>query len=182
VDRAVADIVDAMSRTGRLANAVIIFTGDNGWALGTHRWTWKSCSYEDCIKQPLLIWAPGIAPRNEAALASNIDLAPTIAEFAGVTPPPGFVNGRSLVPLLTNPGTSWRDALLIEYLGAVVESKQRFSGVRTSRYMYAEYQNGDKELYDLNVDPFELVNVIDDPDYNTVESNLRAQLQDLKAD
>jgi arylsulfatase A-like enzyme len=180
VDRAVADIVNALAQAGRLQNAVLIFTSDNGWSNGVHRWERKLCPYEECAAQPLLIRAPGLTPRNEAALASNIDLAPTIAEFAGIAPG-GPVNGISLVPLLQNPATPWRDAILLENLSGA-EANMNYYAIRDPRYLYTEYANGDRELYDLQNDPFELDNAYDNPAYASVIAALQTRLQQLKAD
>jgi uncharacterized repeat protein (TIGR01451 family) len=180
IDRAVGDIINALAAAGRLQKAVLIFTSDNGWSLGAHRWEKKLCPYEECAHVPLLIRAPGLTPHSEPALASNIDLAPTIAEFAGVQP--GLpVNGQSLVPLLNNPATPWRDALLLENLSGA-EANMNYSAVRDDRYLYSEYTNGDRELYDLLNDPFQLDNAVNNPAYASVVASLQVKLQQLKSE
>jgi uncharacterized repeat protein (TIGR01451 family) len=180
IDRAVGDIMDALAASGRLQNAVVIFASDNGWSFGAHRWERKLCPYEECAHVPLLIRAPGLTPRSEAVLTSNIDLAPTIAEFAGIQP--GLpVNGLSLVPLLNNPATPWRDAVLLENLSGA-EADMNYSAVRSDRYLYAEYTNGDHELYDLVTDPFQLDNAVNNPAYASVVASLQLKLQQLKGE
>jgi arylsulfatase A-like enzyme len=176
----VRDIVDALERTGRLSNTVLMFTSDNGLAMGEHRWVAKKdCVYEECIKVPLLVRAPGVAPRDDAHLISNLDLTATIMDYAGA-PAPHPLNGLSLRPLLANPSAPWRDALLTEVLG---ESPQRNEqSVRTDRYVYAEYQNGDRELYDLEADPFELENKVNDPSYTSVVTDLQSRLEALRTE
>jgi arylsulfatase A-like enzyme len=178
VDRALRDIVEALDAAGRLDRAVLIFVSDNGLTLGEHRWAHeKNCVYEECIRVPLQVRAPGATPRFDGHLISAVDLAPTIADFADVTPPIPLY-GRSFKPLLVNPGVAWRDGLLIEVLGLDATMNQQ--AVRTKDYVYAEYQNGDRELYDLAVDPFQLENVVDDPAYASVRAALRAQLNALR--
>ncbi|MBA2564619.1 MAG: sulfatase [Gemmatimonadetes bacterium] len=179
VDDGVADIVAALDRSGRLGNAAIVYTSDHGLALGEHRYTrQKNCFYESCVRVPLLVRAPGAQPRVDPSLMLNVDLAPTIAQWAGVTLP-AAVNGRSFAPLLSNPESPWRDAALLEVLGGS-SVPPRFQGVRTSRYAYAEYRNGERELYDLQVDPDQTTNVHADPAYASTASTLHARLAELK--
>jgi len=184
VDRAVAALVDALTTTGRIDNTVLIYTSDNGLSWGEHRWlNQKNCTYEECIRAPLLIRAPGVGPRVEDSLTTNIDLAPSIAEWAGAIPPT-FVNGLSLAPLLADPTIAWRDAVLIEVLGRSntnLSAPGNSYAVRTQQYLYAEYMNGFKELYDLTVDPYQLTNVINQPQYASVVASLKAKLDVLKA-
>ncbi len=99
VDDAVRTIVDALRERGDLDRTVIVFVSDNGYSFGEHRWVRKTCPYEECTHVPFLVRYPPAAHRVEPAIASTIDLAPTIADLAGV-PAPGNVSGRSLVPLL----------------------------------------------------------------------------------
>ena len=100
VDEMVAKIVTTLTDTGTLSRTYIFFTSDNGYLLGQHRQTEKGIPYEEAITAPLLVLGPGIkAGRRIGQLASNIDLAPTIAALAGASIP-RFVSGRSLMPLL----------------------------------------------------------------------------------
>jgi N-acetylglucosamine-6-sulfatase len=118
VDRAVAALVNQLQQNGQLSNTYIIFTSDNGFHLGQHRMpAGKMTAYETDIHLPLLIRGPGVpAGKHVAALAGNIDLAPTIAAIGGgaMTDNP---DGRSLLPLLgggAGPG-DWRQAYLLEH-------------------------------------------------------------------
>jgi N-acetylglucosamine-6-sulfatase len=176
VDRAVKSIVETLAATGKLDNTVILFTSDNGFAWGEHRWDAKMCVYEECIRVPLIIRMPGVSPRREEGLVTLIDLAPSFAAWAGVMHPK--VDGLSLARLLATP-QAWRNDVLIEMLGG--ERPMLYSAIRTARYTYAEYVNGDRELYDLAVDPHQLMNVAADPRYASVVEELRARLAVLKA-
>jgi N-acetylglucosamine-6-sulfatase len=97
------------------------------------------------------------ATRAVDALALNIDVAPTIADLAGVDPPRH--DGRSLVPLLTGNPEAWRDRFVVEFLG-YAPGVPPYSGIRTDRYLYVEYENGWRELYDLRFDPWQLRNLL----------------------
>jgi arylsulfatase A-like enzyme len=176
VDRAVGALVEALRRTGRLDQTVFVFTADNGLSWGEHRWlNRKSCPYEECIRVPFVVVVPGVAPRSDPHFALNIDVAPTLAELAGVRPA-GRVDGLSLVPLLRNPAHAWREAFIIEYWGGA----QEFVGVRAERWTYVEYASGERELYDLAADPYQLQNVAADPAQAAAVARLRAQLEALR--
>lgn len=158
VDRAVATIVDAVEEAGLSDDTYILFTSDNGYLWGEHRLQGKVWPYEESIRVPLVIRSPGGQPtRSVDAYALNIDIAPTIADLAGVDTPPS-VTGRSLVPLLDRSQTTWRDRFVVEFLG-YAPGTPPYSGIRTDRYLYVEYRNGWRELYDLRADPFEVRNL-----------------------
>lgn len=180
VDRAVASIIDALTKTGRIENAVIIFTSDNGLSLGSHRWVKKACVYDECAKLPLFVRAPGIRPHVNHRLVEQIDIPATILEAAGIPRPEGM-NGRSLYRIMRNPRAGWRPEVLIESLGSL-GAEARYSAIRTNQYMYAEYENGDLELYDLKADPYQLENKVLDPNYLTVLLDLRERLEALRAE
>lgn len=175
VDRAVTTIVDALTANGRIDNTVFIYASDNGYSLGAHRLEQKLCPYEECIKQPLIIRAPGLAPGTSDALVSNVDLAATVAEYAEVAIPP--TNGRSLVPLLDGTAREWREEVLLEQLGDV-PTNRKFYGLRTNQYLYVELFTGERELYDLYADPFQLTSIAtENPD---LVAALSARLAEMK--
>ena len=113
----------------------------------------KEQIYEESIRVPLQMRGPGI-PQGETVsdLAINADLAPTIVDVANANP--GLVmDGRSLIPVAEQPGIERGRELLIEQ---PIAGNRGFEAIRTERYMYAEHNTGEKELYDLQKDPFEL--------------------------
>jgi N-acetylglucosamine-6-sulfatase len=159
VDRAVDRLLGALEDTGRLDDALVIFTSDNGLLWGEHRWLKKEVPYEEAIRVPLVVRADAIVGegvRTDDHLVANIDLAPTIADVAGVELP--GAEGESLVPLLTGTAEGWRSALLIEHMRGA-NPIPTYCAVRTERYLFASYDTGERELYDLNADPYELRNL-----------------------
>jgi arylsulfatase A-like enzyme len=180
VDDAVDGIVNTLEATGRLSNTMILFMSDNGYAWGEHRWVGKQDAYEESIRVPYVVrYDPLTAtPRTDQHLVTNIDLAPTFADLAGV--PASGVEGQSLLPLLKSPDAPWRHEFLIEH-ESLADSYPvtTFCAVRTDEYLYVDYATHEEELYDVIADPYELVNLVDDPGRAAVLNGLRDQLRAL---
>jgi N-acetylglucosamine-6-sulfatase len=117
LDDLVGTVVAALQQTGRLERTALLFTSDNGYLLGQHRWKSKVLVYEESIRVPLVLRVPGrTTPSVVNAIALNNDLAPTILALAGLAPDPGHVmDGRSLLPLLDGTAPQWRRRFLLEY-------------------------------------------------------------------
>jgi arylsulfatase A-like enzyme len=127
---------------------------------------------------PFWVRSPGVVARSDTNIVANIDIAPTVAAWAGITPP-GTVNGANLMPLLQNAATPWRQEILIEHLGDIPSLTS--SAVRSHQYLYNEYVNGGKEFYELNTDPFQLTNTVTKPSNAAIIAALQATLVQLKA-
>jgi arylsulfatase A-like enzyme len=181
VDEAVAGVVDALARTGELANTLIVFTSDNGFMHGEHRAkAEKVLLYEESVRVPLVMRGPGV-PRGwrDPRPVANIDVAPTIVDAAGATAR-RVPDGRSLLPLLADRTAWWgRDILLENGNGA--NNVPPYRAIRTNRFLWAEHlTTGEYELYDLERDPYELRNLDDDPAYDAVQRDLSARLRLLR--
>jgi N-acetylglucosamine-6-sulfatase len=165
VDQALARMLPALEDTRRLANTDIIFTSDNGYGWGEHRWAGKLAPYEEVIRVPLVIrLSLGSGAASKSRIVANVDLARTITDLAGASSP--VTEGRSLVPLLRGTTVRWRKRLLLEnqqrpgyapqtYKGGVPS----YCGLRMRRWKYVQYGTGEEELYDLATDPYELANL-----------------------
>ncbi len=187
VDDLVERVVNTLQMADRLDRTYIVFSSDNGFHLGQHREpTGKQAPYEADIRVPLIVRGPGVAAGKAVdALAGNVDLAPTFAEWGGAATP-DFLDGRSVAPLLrgeTPP--AWRQAFMIAHYRddqptqggamptmntrranatpAAVAARGRglpnFTGLRTAGYTYVEYASNERELYDLTRDPDQLSNL-----------------------
>ena len=162
-------------REGELGNTLFIFTSDNGFFHGEHRIPQgKQHIYEESIRVPLQMRGPGIPPGSEGRrLSINADLAPTIVAVANASP--GLVmDGQSLISIVQQP----RRELLLE--APSFKEDPGFTAIRSARYKYAEHGSGERELYDLQSDPFELRNRHGDPAYAAVEAQLAARLLELQ--
>ena len=161
VDRQVASLIDALRDTGRLDDTLIMFTSDNGLSWGEHRWTKKEVPYEESIRVPLVVrfdpLSAGATATRSSDLALNIDIASTVADAAGI---PAVTDGRSLLPVLAVDGTAagWRTRFLIEHMQGT-NPVPTYCAVRTERYLYARYATGERELYDLDSDPYEMSDI-----------------------
>jgi len=158
----------ALQNAGERDNTYVVFTSDNGYMLGEHRFaSSKTVPYEESIHVPLVITGPDVPQgtvRDE--LVANNDLAPTMAGWAGVDAP--NADGRSLAPLLSDGAVSWRNALLTENPGY-----GRVPGhlaIITRNFHYIEWETGGRELYDLREDPYETRNIYSTADTVSVES------------
>jgi arylsulfatase A-like enzyme len=117
LDDLVGTVVTALQQTGRLENTALLFTSDNGYLLGQHRWKSKVLVYEESIRVPLVVRVPGgPVPATVGEMVLNNDLAPTILALAGTSPDPGHaMDGRSLLPLLEGTATHWRQRFLVDF-------------------------------------------------------------------
>jgi len=170
-DDMVEKIVQELQADGRLANTFILFTSDNGFILGPHRFPHgKEAAYEESIRVPLIVRGPGVpAGQTRDQIVANIDFAPSFAEWAHASIPDS-VDGRSFASLLTaTPPADWRRDLLLEHwqnLSDPDNPKQvqggipTFYGLRTAdQKTYVEYITGELELYDMTTDPYQLNNL-----------------------
>ena len=176
VDEMVASLVDQLHAAGALEQTYIVLSSDNGYHHGEHRLALeKSSPYEESIRVPLVVRGPGVpAGQTIPALTSLVDLAPTFAAW-GDAVVPDFVDGRSLASLLSNDpsATSWRQSVLIDHDANGDPSKldpATFRALRTVDRLYAEYTTGERELYDLLTDPYQLENQIESADPTLIQT------------
>jgi arylsulfatase A-like enzyme len=210
VDKGMADIRNALRKTGELQNSVVIFSSDNGILSGQHRLARKSLPYEEGIRQPLAIWAGSeVLNGGQVAevdqLTANVDIASTILDFAQAEPcvEEGRCrpqDGSSLKPLMKGNGGEIRPDREILIEGKSLKNACRFHGLRTPGLSYMEHQTGgdckgppEVEFYDLageltgSPDPFQLDNLAspvvpasDDPQVLARRAQLAARLVQLR--
>lgn len=171
VDRMIGQIEQTLRATGMARNTYLVFSSDNGLHDGQYRlMPGKLTAFDTDIHVPLVVVGPGIRPGSTASgMAENVDLAKTFTNLGG-TDLPG--DGHSLVPLLRGGSPpDWRNAVLIEHRNVHrsqdgPDAQQNASGrptpyeaMRTPRFLYVEYSDGEREFYDLRADPLELHNI-----------------------
>jgi arylsulfatase A-like enzyme len=181
VDEGIVRVVAALREAGELEDTLVVFTSDNGFFHGEHRVPYgKVMVYEPSIRVPLVLRGPGVpAGARRRQLVTNADLAPTILEAAGAQPAGRVPDGRSLFPLLRDRRLAWGRELLVE--GAPGFQAVAYAALRNDRFVYAEHDNGERELYDLRRDPHQLENAIGQRRYAAIEARLAERLAQLHA-
>jgi arylsulfatase A-like enzyme len=188
VDDAIAAILDRLEDHGLDDDTIVVFTSDNGLHWGEHYLGGKYNGYEESIRVPLVIRYPRLIPeaREEDALALNIDLAPTLAELAGI-PASAPVDGDSMVDLLCGDVEGWREDFALEYfIPRGFDGMPAYIGYRSQRWKYLVSIYGFEELYDLEGDPNEMDNLLrtepDEPSHGERVNTLRDKLIALRAE
>jgi len=186
VDRAIAQVREALEEAGVADNTIIVFTSDHGFFLGEWGLAGKWLMYEESIRAPLIIHDPrrDDGGRTIDAMALNLDFAPTMLNMAGVEPPEGM-EGESLLPLMNDEAVDWRDEWFFEHhFGENRDYPIPASeGVRTERYSYIRYINYDpvhEELYDIQKDPEQLHNLAGDEAHADTLELMRAKWRDWR--
>ncbi len=188
VDEGVGRIVDTLKELGKLDNTLIIFTSDNGYFYGEHGLTIeRRLPYEESVKTPLLMRYPKLMRPGTSidALAVSVDLAPTILEMVGVKIPE-HIQGVSLAPLLRGERNEVHESILIEFYSH--ENPFPWTAgldyriVRKGQYKYIRwirFGEDKAELYDLDRDPYELNNLVNNTDASSVVKDLKRTMRQL---
>ena len=187
VDENIGRMLNHLDSLGILDNTIVMYTSDQGFFLGEHGWFDKRFMYEECQRTPMIIRYPGLIPSRSVsdALVMNIDIAPTFLDLAGIDIPED-ISGVSMKPILESGGKApddWRDAVYYHYYEYPSwHSVKRHYGIRTDRYKLIHFYNDidEWELYDLTIDPNEMNNVYDNPEYFSIKDNLHARLVRLQ--
>ncbi|MCP5114077.1 MAG: sulfatase [bacterium] len=174
-DRCVGLLLDALARGPHAGNTVIVLWSDHGMHLGEKMHWEKRSLWEESTRVPLIFVRPGEQHRNAVSTrpVGLIDVYPTLVELCGL-PARDELDGHSLVPLLEDPGREWQyPALTTHHPGN--------HAVRTERWRYIRYANGDEELYDHRWDQHEFRNLAGDPEYDRVKGRLAGWIPDTSA-
>lgn len=190
VDDGVGMLLEELEKSGESENTVFVFTSDHGYWYGEHHLSVeRRLAYEEGIRIPLLIRYPQLVKAGTLVdpTVLSIDLAPTLLEL-GKAKAPGKLDGRSLVPLLAGEVPSdWRTSFLIQYTSDTVFARldrMGYQAIRTPEWKYIRYNklDGMDELYHLQSDPYEMDNIIGQPNGQAALPKLQQQLDRLIAE
>ncbi|NNF52966.1 MAG: sulfatase [Acidimicrobiales bacterium] len=198
VDDSVGQLLDYLEATGQAENTVVVYTSDQGFFLGDHGWFDKRLMYEESLRMPFMVRYPRLIEPGgvHEGMVTNVDFAPTFLELVGIEAP-AEMQGRSIVPLLKGElPDDWPSSMYYRYWmhndGA--HRVPAHYGVRTVTHKLICYYNDplgqlgangpasamEWELFDLEADPFEMVNVANRPEYATVRNELERELARLQ--
>lgn len=185
IDESLGRLGATLKELGLDQNTVVIYSSDQGFYIGDHGWYDKRWMYEESLKMPFIVKWPGVAApgSRNTHLIQNLDYAETFLELAGA-PIPNDMQGISLVPLLQGQSpANWRRSIYYHYYEyPSYHMVPRHYGIRTERHKLMHfYQFGDEwELYDLQTDPDELLNLYGQPEQAQLTARLKQQLADLQ--
>jgi arylsulfatase A-like enzyme len=181
VDALIGQVLKALDDSPYAGNTLIVFTSDHGEMAGSHQLRTKNYMYEEATAVPLIICPSGnkaVAAVDRRHLVSGLDILPTVCDYAGL-PIPESLEGVSLRPLVDNPNaepkTAWRDHLVLE-----INDRTEVRMVRSDRYKYIVYAKGEmrEQLFDLEADPGETKNLVQQPDMKQIVESHRSMLRD----
>ncbi|UCG34413.1 MAG: sulfatase-like hydrolase/transferase, partial [Phycisphaerales bacterium] len=184
LDHNVGRLVRRLEELNLLDKTLVIFMSDNGFMNGEHQMFGKGANfYEEQVRTPLIMHWPGhVGPNTRIdALVSSLDLFPTLCALTG-TPAHDGLAGIDLWPLVSGRVSSLREALFFEYEETIRSEPVPMRGVVTKRYKYVAYVRDGEELYDLQSDPHETRNLVEDPDLTGVADSLRQRLTAWQAE
>ncbi len=188
VDESVGRVLKYLDDEKLADNTLVVYSSDQGFYVGEHGWFDKRWIFEESLRTPLLMRWPSTAKAGAVNkdIVSNLDIAETFLDAAGITPP-AEMQGRSLVPLLKGQTPAdWRKSFYYHYYEhPAVHSVHRHYGVVTSRYKLVYFYEPDAdywELFDLQKDPKEMRSVYGQPEYAEVQKELHAELKRLRKD
>ncbi len=167
IDESIGRVLAYLEENDLLKNTIVMYMGDNGFSFGEHGLIDKRHAYEESMRVPLLVYAPGQLPHDSLmAMVTNADIGPTLLDAAGVATP-AQMNGRSFLPLLQGKTVNnWRENFFYEYYWErPFPQTPTVHAVRSDRYKFIRYHGiwDLNEFYDLQNDPYEARNLIDDP-------------------
>jgi len=186
IDNVMGRVLDELKKLGLDGNTIIIFSGDNGYYEAQRGFAGKWSHYDESLRVPLIIYDPRTSQRNRGQvlkqMALNLDIPATILHYAGIDIPKDY-QGRSLVSLVNgNSPQTWRTDTLCEHLMDAT-SIPKWEGVRSDRYVYVRYfqQTPVYEfLHDLQKDPDQLSNLVNEPTYAEQLKRMRTRCDQLR--
>lgn len=174
-DAQIGKILDALEKQGLAENTIVILWGDHGWHLGEHNLWCKHCNFEKVLHTPLILNVPGKTNKTTSnALVEYVDIYPSLCELAGLETP-CHVQGKSFVPLIKQPESTWKEAVFCRWI--------KGETIVTQSYTYTEWYDDktgeitDRMMYDLDKDPEETVNISEKKEHKKRVDQFSAQLR-----
>ena len=174
LDEAFGRVIDTLKSLDLLDDTIVLFTSDHGCHFKTRNSEYKRSCHDSSIRVPTALSGPGFeGGRQIQQLVSLVDLPPTLLDGAGLSVPEEM-SGRSLLPLTRGETSGWPEEVFVQ-----ISETQVGRAVRTKRWKYgvtAPDRYVDEFLYDMEVDPYELANLIDNESHAEVILSMRERL------
>jgi N-acetylglucosamine-6-sulfatase len=193
LDREIARLLKAVEKSGEMDNTYFFFTTDNGFFLGEHRLVGKFLPYDEATRFPLLVRGPGVSKGQREEMVANIDFVPTVLDLANSKAVEGHkADGKSMLSLINGDVIPWRQEVVMETFPTINYKRgphQPYVAIRSKNDVLIRYQkngiwptswNGEEEYYNLDVDPYQLSNEIDNPSFQKRIRELRRKSKILK--
>jgi len=174
VDRLVGDVLGVLEEAGLSDDTIVVYTSDHGEQLGEHGMWWKHSFYEASVGVPLLLAGPGIPQGRVEQNVSLLDIGPTLLDLAGAPALPE-VSGESFRCLLEGRPEAWHDTVIAENLWPP-NAPALHRMIKQGPWKLCYYPGQGSQLFNLDDDPQELVDRIDDPECRSIRENLLQQL------
>jgi arylsulfatase A-like enzyme len=165
-DAQIGRLIDALQKSNYKENTVVVLWGDHGWHLGEKEHWRKFALWEEATRAPMIWVVPGLTKPGGVCdrTVDFMSIYPTLCDVCGVSVPK-HAKGPSIKSLLADPKAAWDHA-------AVTTFHRNNHSIRTERWRYIRYANGDEELYDHDADPYEWANLAADPKHAGVKKEL----------
>jgi len=182
VDESIGTVMNWLKSNNLDKSTLVIYMGDNGFSWGEHGLIDKRHAYEESIKVPMLVHCPElfIGGKSISSMVQNIDIAPTVLDCANIEKP-DYMPGRSFIQVLKGDTKNWRKKIFYEYFWEYdFPMTPTVFAVRTDKYKYIRYYGlwDTNELYDLENDPDEMYNIIDQSEHQELVKELAGELYD----
>ena len=183
VDDSIAAVMEQLKKMGIYEETLVIYMGDNGYMFGEHGLIDKRVAYETSSRVPMLMQCPDLFRGGTVVdeVVANIDIAPTVMEVMGLQKP-SHMDGKSFLPLARGEKIPWRDYFLYVYYWEqnYPQTPTHFS-LRGDQYKYTTYYGvwDTDELFDIQADPKEQNNLIHDPKFAKVKTEMQNKLYNM---
>jgi arylsulfatase A-like enzyme len=176
VDAQLGRVLDALDKSPHRDNTIVVFLSDHGFHLAEKNHWQKATLWEEATHCLLTVRAPGVTPAGAVSerFVSLQDVYPTLAELCGIEPP-DYLDGRSLMSLLKDPGTKW-ESTAITGLTDKTKPEVGYLTIRNETGRYIRYGDNQEEFYDTTKDPREWTNLIKNPEYASAIDKMRKAL------
>ena len=188
VDAQIGIILNELRESGLDENTVIIFTSDHGDGVSAHHWNQKQVLYEESVRVPFIVSYKGVTKAGTIdrthLVSTGLDIIPTMCDYAGVSQPKDL-EGKSVRALAEGRDTTtWRDFVVTQTEFCMWEESYGVTGrmLRSNRYKYIIYSEGNlrEQLFDMDNDPGEMINLVGNPEYKAVLTEHRTRLADWR--